>query len=280
MEFKKESLIKSPLNYVGGKFKLLPQILPFFPDKINSFIDLFGGGFNVGINVKSNKIIYNDLCWQVVELLSTMKFMSLEEQLNMIKSYINKYNLSKENQDGFLELRKEYNKNPSPILFYTLICYSFNNQIRFNSKGEYNMPFGKNRSSFNLTLENKYIKFVNELHNKNINFFSKDFRELKIKNLSQNDFIYVDPPYYNSIASYNEQNGWTEKDEKNLLDLLDQLNNKNIKFALSNNFKYDNQILKDWSKKYNIHYLNYNYGNCNYQKKNKNKDIEVLITNY
>ena len=58
MKFKKEELIKSPLNYVGGKYKLLPQILPLFPDNINTFVDLFGGGFNVGINVKANKIIY------------------------------------------------------------------------------------------------------------------------------------------------------------------------------------------------------------------------------
>ena len=52
MDFKKEELIKSPLNYTGGKYKLLPQILPYFPNDINTFIDLFAGGCNVGINVK------------------------------------------------------------------------------------------------------------------------------------------------------------------------------------------------------------------------------------
>lgn len=239
MEFKKEELIKSPLNYVGGKFKLLPQIIPLFPDNIDIFIDLFGGGFNVGINVKANKIIYNDSCWQVSELLNIMKNTDLNEQLNLIKNYIKNYHLSKNNQDGYLQLRKFYNENHKnfsmPILLYTLICYSFNNQIRFNSKGEYNIPFGKR--DYNKSLQNKLKSFVNKLHNKNIDFFSKDFRELKINNLLQNDFVYVDPPYYNSTASYNENNGWTEKDEKDLLNLLDQINNKNIKFALSNNFK-------------------------------------------
>ena len=53
--------IKSPLNYTGGKYKLLKQLIPLFPEKINTFIDLFGGGFNVGINVSANRIIYNDL---------------------------------------------------------------------------------------------------------------------------------------------------------------------------------------------------------------------------
>ena len=59
MAFKE--LVKSPLNYTGGKFKLLPQILPLLPNDIDTFIDLFGGGLNVGVNVKANKIIYNDI---------------------------------------------------------------------------------------------------------------------------------------------------------------------------------------------------------------------------
>ena len=58
----KNNYIKSPLNYTGGKYKLLKQIIPLLPDNINTFVDLFGGGFNVGINVKANKIIYNDTC--------------------------------------------------------------------------------------------------------------------------------------------------------------------------------------------------------------------------
>ena len=52
--------IKSPLNYIGGKYKLLPQLMKYFPTDINTFVDLFSGGFNVGINVKSNKNICND----------------------------------------------------------------------------------------------------------------------------------------------------------------------------------------------------------------------------
>lgn len=55
----------------------------------------------------------------------------------------------------------------------------------------------------------------------------------------------------------------------------------NVKWALSNNLK-TNLTLKDWAENhdYKIHYLNTTYGNCNYQKKDRAKDIEVLITNY
>ena len=69
----KEKYIKSPLNYVGGKYKLLKEILPLFPNDIDVFVDLFGGGFNVGINTTANKVVYNDLENHVVELLKYLK---------------------------------------------------------------------------------------------------------------------------------------------------------------------------------------------------------------
>jgi DNA adenine methylase Dam len=273
--------IKSPLNYVGGKYKLLNQIIPLIPDNINTFIDLFGGGFNVGINITANKVIYNDMIKQVVDLLNDLNKKSKEEILNQIDRLIAEYELSKENQEGYLNLRSYYNNhNKDSIVFYTLICYEFNNQIRFNSSGEYNMPFGKNRSSFNPALRDKFCKFVEQLHKGSYLFTNNDFRKIKVDKLSNNDYIYCDPPYFNSTATYNENGGWTEQDEKDLLDMLEILNNKGIKFGLSNNLKYDNPLLNEWKSKYNVHYLNINYGNCNYQKKDKTRDIEVFITNY
>ena len=59
-------MIQSPLNYTGGKYKLLPQILPLFPEEINTFVDLFTGGCNVAVNVNANKIIANDMSHNIV----------------------------------------------------------------------------------------------------------------------------------------------------------------------------------------------------------------------
>ena len=109
---------------------------------------------------------------------------------------------------------------------------------------------------------------------------NKSFDKFDFSDFNESDFVYCDPPYFNSAASYNEQNGWTKENENELLNLLDKLNDKGIRWALSNNLKYENYILKEWMKKYKVHYLNANYNNCNYQKKDKSKDIEVLITNY
>ncbi len=286
MEFKKENLIKSPLNYVGGKFKLLPQILPLFPKEINIFLDLFCGGGNVAINVKANKIFANDIQKEVIQFLNACIQYDSNFMFQKINNLINKYKLTKTNQEGYLQIRKDYNNgNKTWDMFYTLVCYSFNNQIRFNSKGDFNMPFGKNRSSFNPTLQQKFISFVDALKNTNIMFINKDYRELKINKLAKNDFVYCDPPYLITCASYNERGGWREKDEKDLLNLLDRLHSNKIKFALSNVLESkgnSNDILKEWSQKYNIHKLNIKYGNANYQRKEKDDSTtkEVLITNY
>lgn len=277
--------IKSPLNYVGGKFKLLPQILPLFPDNVNVFIDLFSGGSNVAVNVKANKYLINDTETEVIRLIDYIFKTDLTEMLNIIQSYINYYHLDRVNKDGYLKLRSDYNANKlnrHPLHFYTLVCHAFSNQIRFNSNNEFNMPFGKR--TFNDKLKIRFIEFVEKLKTLDIHTSNLDFRDIE-SSISEDDFVYCDPPYLIATAAYNEQNGWTEKDEIDLLSLLDRLNVKNIKFALSNVLVHKgktNQLLTDWAMKYNIHYLNNSYANCNYQTRDKSKDstMEVLITNY
>lgn len=286
MDFKKEELVKSPLNYTGGKFKLLPQLLPLFPNKINNFIDLFCGGCNVGINIKANQIICNDYEKVIIDLYNDLKALNSKTALDILKSTIDEYQLSKTNEGGFKKIREDYNKgNKSWNMFYAMITNSFNYDIRFNKNGEYNVAFGRNRSSFNPTLEKNFVKFVDRINELNIDFVNNNFIDLKIDNLGAEDFVYCDPPYLITCANYNENGGWDKNKEIELLNLLDSLNYKGVKFALSNvleNKGKTNNILKEWAKDYNIHYLNNSYGNCNYHTKDKsnNSTIEVLITNY
>lgn len=65
--------IQSPLNYTGGKYKLLKQILPLFPERINTFVDLFCGGASVGVNVECNHVVFNDISTPIIRLLQTFQ---------------------------------------------------------------------------------------------------------------------------------------------------------------------------------------------------------------
>ena len=281
--------VKGPLNYTGGKHKLLPQILPLFPKEINTFVDLFCGGGNVTVNVEAKRIIGNDSEKHVIGIYQYLKTHNIDEIICQIEEIVKYYSLTLENAEGFNKLRSDYN-NPqynnydTNIMLYVLICFSFNHQFRFNSKGEFNMPFGKDRSRWNDAMKKNLINFQKAITDKDILFINKDFRELKLTNLNSNDFVYCDPPYLITCATYNEKDGWNEQCERNLLELLDRLNENNVKFALSNvlfSKGKTNDILIEWSEKYNVHHLDYTYSNCSYHTKDKtSKPDEVLITNY
>lgn len=300
--------VNSPLNYTGSKYKLLSQIEPFFPDKVDIFIDLFCGGGNVGININSPHIIFNDINISLIGLLKHFKKQSSNQIIQDVKLIIKQYNLSNTYKNGYsyyecnssaglgkynkihyIKLRNDFNSlqkkdNKYYSMLYTLIIYAYNNQIRFNQKGDFNLPIGKR--DFNQSMRKKLELFCTQLKNKNVSFTSIDFNKIDTNNLTENSFVYADPPYLLSCASYNENDNWNTNTEKKLYTFLDILHKKNIKFALSNvlEAKGDkNHILENWiiENKYNLHKLNFNYSNSSHNKKHKKyKEVEILVTNY
>ncbi len=280
--------IKSPMNYTGGKHKILEHIIPSFPKKIDNFVDLFAGGLNVGINVNANTIYANDQITYLIELYKMFQDTTTDELLKKIKERIETYSLSQTNAEGYNTLRAEYNKSKSLLDLFVLTCFSFNHQIRFNSKHEFNTPFGKDRSSFNDSIERNLILFCDALHKKNIILSTGDFRDFDISKLNSGDVVYCDPPYLITTGSYNDGKrgfkDWTETEDADLLSLLDKLNDRGILFALSNVFAHKgqtNDALIEWSKKYNVLYIDKTYSNCSYHFKDRGtKTVEVLITNY
>ena len=306
-EVEEEKIISSPFNYTGGKYKLLEQLQKLFKEE-EIFLDIFTGGGNVGINSKSSKIIFNDVNSKIISLIEYIKNTDIEELLKKIDDIIVDYGLSNTmlygyeyyscnsseglancNKKAFLKLREDYNKKLNKgiedySLLYVLIVFSFNNQVRFNSKGEFNLPVGKR--DFNSKMRNKLILFSKKLKEKEIEFCSKDFREIDINKISKNTFIYCDPPYLITTAGYNENRMWTDKEEKDLLNFLKELDKKGLKFALSNVLESknkENKILKDWISENNFYcnYLKKDYSNSNYQRKAKDSvSVEVLVTNY
>lgn len=283
-------------------------MLPYFPIKINTFVDLFCGGCNVGININANNYWYNDISEPLISLFSLMKRMSPDEFIERVNKVINSYGLSDVkangydyygcssadglssfNRDPYLKLRDDFNHQMNHndeyyIKLYVLIVFAFNNQIRFNRNGNFNLPPGKR--DFNQRMHDKLKLFIDAIHKQNTTFTNYDFTSMDFSDLKSDDFVYADPPYLITCASYNEQDGWNEDKEKQLLSLLDKLSIKGIHFALSNVLESKgatNEILLNWINDrpdYKLIDLNYTYRNANYQRHNKDiKSREVLIIN-
>ena len=283
--------IASPLNYIGGKYKLLPQIFHLFPQNINTFVDLFCGGCSVGINVKAQRIIFNDNLKYLIDLYHIFQDKSTEEIVGFIDKRIEDFQLSFTNAEGYIKVREEYNKHRNPLDLFVLVAYSFNHQIRFNNSHEFNNPFGRERSSFNPNMRIKLIDFVRRIKLINCSFTCNNFDDFSFSVLDNNDFVYCDPPYLISSGTYNDGKrgftGWGENEEKRLLRILDDLDGQNIKFALSNVIAHKgkiNHLLEKWiaDRNYNLYHLIKNYSNSSYHTKNRdiNSTDEVLITNY
>lgn len=280
--------IKSPLNYTGGKYKILSPIMGAFPGEIRTFVDLFAGGFNVGINVEAERILCNDQITYVIDLYRMFKNRSIQELLDEIYGLIDTYSLTQQNQEGYYALRRDYNKNKGLTELFVLTCYAFNHQIRFNNSHEFNSPFGRNRSSFNGNIEKNLIAFCGALQQKNIEFSTLDFTKMDLGFLEHEDLVYCDPPYLISTGSYNDGNrgfkDWHEKEEATLLELLDRLHEQGTRFALSNVLYHkglSNDLLIEWSRRYHTIYIDKSYANCNYHFKDREAvTVEVLITNY
>lgn len=277
-------MIKSPLNYIGGKYRLLPQILPLFPERINCFVDLFAGGLDVSLNIRANRVVCNDINNYVVGLFLYFQQHTIEELLEEVHSVIDEYNLSKVNRDGYNQLREEYNRMHSPLHLFLLVCFGFNHQFRYNNSGEFNNPFGINRSSYNANTERNLRKMREKIQD--FIFNVSDFKDFDLSFMQQGDFLYADPPYLISCGSYNDGKrgfkGWDANEDLQLFEKLDNLNQRGINFALSNVLRHKGQEnigLIEWANNYHIHYLNADYSNSNYQA-TTSETVEVLVTNY
>lgn len=112
------AFIKSPLNYIGGKHKLLPQILPLFPKKITRCVDLFAGGCNVGINTPADTLIFNDNLSFLIAMYQALQQFNREELILYIEEKIRFYQLSLHNEQGYKQLRQDYNQQKNHWIYF------------------------------------------------------------------------------------------------------------------------------------------------------------------
>jgi DNA adenine methylase len=289
---------------VGDKYKLMKQLIGLFPTEIDKFYEPFVGGGTVFLNINANKYFLNDIDKNLVNIHNFLIESSKNQDrfFKSVEKIIDKYNLSqsykkdvvpvslkkqwkktyfaKFNKEGYDKLRAEVNKytKNDPLILYILLIYGFNRMLRFNGGGKFNLPVGN--VDFNKNVVNALNNYFDSVCGKKIAFSSKDFRSyFADKNFLKNDFVYLDPPYLITASEYNKI--WDQQSEVDLLDTIDALNEKGVRFALSNVTHYNgskNNLLIGWMKKYKIHKIESNY--INYHNNGKKQIKEVLITNY
>ena len=291
-------MLENCFNYVGSKDRIFSIIDENLDKTKSNFVDVFCGSGVVGINELNNykKVMLNDACWQMTELLKYLRDNEFQEIIKQIDSYIKEYKLSKENKEGYLRLREDFNKEPylqlvfDPAMFYCLITHSFNYNIHINSEGKFSVPSGFNRCYFNRNLRAKLEGFQWELHENKDKVIIKNekFEVLvsKAKRVIADSMFYCDPPYYSSDDAYSRIHylgKWDEVQERKLYKTLDFINDCGGSFLLSNVLENNgkiNHILIEWCKKYKTTDVSTDFENCNYQRKNNGKTKEVLVRNY
>lgn len=300
----KHKIYRSPLFYVGDKFKLIAELKQYFPSKIEKFVEPFAGGGSVFLNIEAKEFYLNDLDTSVFQLHNfliqqaknpTTFFQKVENiilEYNLSRSYLKdvvpdelkvqwkKTYYAKFNKEGFQKLKTDYNASKKKDLYklYVLLIFGFNRMLRFNSKGEYNLPVGN--VDFNKNVVKALNDFFKIISSKNILWENTDYKKhIEQINLKKNDFVYLDPPYLITFSEYNKY--WNEEKEKELIATLDKLNKKNIRFAVSNVTHYkgkENKIFSGWAKQYNVKDVSSNY--ISYHDNSIKKFKEVLVTNY
>ncbi len=294
---------RSPFFYVGDKFKLVPQLKENFPDNIERFIEPFCGGGSVFLNTNAKQYLLNDIDSYMIRLHKFLMSSSSQPESfwKELKFNIEKYDLSatfmgrdvpkeyrkeftktyfaKYNKEAYMKMRTDFNSNKDDMmLLYMLLIYGFNRMLRFNSKGDFNLPVGN--IDFNKNVVNAIYEYFNYVSKRNIKLYNMDFQKFVEKvNPQPEDLVYLDPPYLITFSEYNKL--WNEDSEMRLINFLDKLDSKNVRFAVSNVLRHReryNGTFNKWAQKYNVVRIKSNY--ISYHDNTEKDSYEVLVKNY
>ena len=300
----KNGIARSPLFYVGDKYKLVREIRTHFPDHIDRLIEPFVGGGSVMLNVDAGSYLLNDIDSYVIGLHRMLQGYTGRERefMDELYSIVDDYGLSlslrsdvvpkdlksaypktyyaRYNKAGYQRMKADFIRGGQQDWqrLYLLLIYGFNHMLRFNSKGQFNLPVGN--VDFNQNVRDALHDYFQLVSHKQAQWFNEDYRQfLTGIDFQEGDLVYLDPPYLITFSEYNKL--WNEDTERDLLALLDNLNERRVRFAISNVTHYrgrTNTLFLEWSVRYNAHSVKSNY--ISFNDNSIKQFSEVLVTNY
>ena len=274
----KNKLIAPFLKWVGGKRQLIPDISKHLPSPYTKYYEPFIGGGAILFHLQPKKAVINDFNGELINVYNVIKD-NLDALIKDLKSHEN-------NAEYFYEIRsvdrdKKFSKltniqRASRIIYLNKTC--FNGLYRVNNSGEFNSPFGRyaNPNIVNDVTLKAVSKYLNE---NEITILNGDY-EQSLNGIRRNAFVYFDPPYHPVSQSSNftgyTQGGFGIKEQERLRDVCIDLNERGVKFLLSNSAT---DFIKDLYSDFNIHIVKANRS-INSDSDKRGEVDEFLICNY
>ncbi len=227
------------VKWVGGKRQLLPSLLAHVPKRIATYVEPFAGGaalfFELCNRQERNEGTFERaiLCDQNDDLLACYRAVQRDPS-----SLIDALAIYHYDSDLFYEVRAQKTQGWSDVargarfIFLNRTC--FNGLWRVNSKGEFNVPFGRYKNP--RIVDEKRLRAASEALAR-VELRTGDFDDA-VKGLTKNDFVYLDPPYVpvsttSNFTAYAKE-GFGPKDQRRLLALMHRLSKGCVPFMLSN----------------------------------------------
>jgi len=279
-----KKVIVPPIKSQGIKTKLVPWIMDVVPKTKGTWIEPFLGTGVVAFNAGFKRAILNDSNPHLINFYKGIQNGEITAQT--MKAYLQKEGsilstAGDAGYDHYRAVRKRFNETFSPYDFLFLSRAGFNGMMRFSKKGHWNIPFCKKPERFAQSYVTKIINQVSSV-SKIIQtepawqFYNQPFSDI-IPLAKKDDVIYCDPPYFGRYVDY--YNGWSEKDEETLFNLLSETK---AKFILStwhhNNWRENEMIGRFWNK-FNIITKDHFY-HSGAKVENRQTVVEALICNF
>ncbi|HLO51287.1 MAG TPA: DNA adenine methylase [Kamptonema sp.] len=270
---KSQVLPRPFLKWAGGKSRLIPQYLRYFPTQFTNYYEPFLGGGAVFFHLQPKSAVLTDINANLINTYCCVRD-HVEELITCLEKHE-----SRHNKEYYYDVRSYPGgteiERAARLIYLNKTC--FNGLYRENSKGEFNVPMGryKNPGICNADL----LRSVSALL-KSVTIENRHFEDvLKYAN-SAEDFVYFDPPYFpindtSYFTSYS-RDSFTENDQVRLRDVFAELANRGVKVLLSNS---DCKFIRELYSGFKIKPILAARA-INSKAKLRGKVAEVLITSY
>jgi len=269
------------VKWAGGKRQILDKLKNFIPEEYDTYYEPFIGGGALLFDLAPKKAVIND-CNQ--ELMNVYEIIRDEEKFDKMSKILNKYE-REHSEEFYYDIR---NKDRNKSMFNRMSDYTraartiylnkscFNGLYRVNSKGEFNVPFGK-KTKVNTYDGENLLNVHYYLTNNDIKIECCDFEE-SLKKAKKGDFVYIDPPYDSDTNTFNSytEGGFGKDEQRRLARVFKELDKKGVKVMLSN---HNTILINELYKDYNFHIIEAKRS-INSKGNKRGKVEEVIITNY